>query len=92
MANETPASRIKMMKASLRCFYFGIASLLPFIGPFLGVRAVFASFRARRYERFTWNPARAQRLIGINCAWTGTLIWIVLDILVVWHIFNAING
>jgi hypothetical protein len=83
-----PVEKIKMIKASLRCQYFGLAAFLPFIGPILGILASLESGRARRFEIKSWNPARAQRLVGVNCAIVGTLLWTIADLLIVWNLLN----
>ena len=87
----TPADKIRMMKASLRCHHFGLAALLPVIGPLFGIVAAVESGQGRRYEKVSWNPARTQRLIGLNCAVAGTLVWTFVDLLVVWNILNPSN-
>jgi hypothetical protein len=88
-ATLTPTDKIRMMKASLRCHNYGLAAFIPFLGPLLGIAAAIESGRARSYEKQFWNPARAQRLIGVGCAVFGTLLWTTVDLLIIWNIINS---
>ncbi len=77
-----------MMQASLNCLIYGLLGLLPIIGPPFAVMAGFYSGRARSLEKQHWNPAHSIRLTGIGCAVAGVLIWSMVDILIIWHIYN----
>lgn len=88
---SSPAERIRMIKASMECHYFGLAAVIPFLGPFFGVVAAIESGRARRFEKRLWNPARTHRLVGFGCAILGTLIWLPTDIYIICAIANEMT-
>lgn len=83
------AVKLKMMKASIRCLAFGLLGLLPLIGVPFALAGLWASFSARRQERYFWNPARPHRIIGLICAAFGALIWSAVDTIL---IYNAVNS
>ncbi len=88
-----PAVKIKMMEASMRCLRFGLLALLPVIGLPFALAAGCQSGVARAREKQHWNPARKLRLVGLSCAITGALVWTIVDVLVIWQIYNnCING
>jgi len=87
-ASTLPAVKIKMMKASLRCLVLGALGLLPLIGVPFALAALWASFQARKQERFLWNPARPHRLAGFICASLGALIWGAVDTILIYHACN----
>jgi len=76
--------RIRVIKSSLAVFGFGLASLLPGIGLFLGLATLILWALTRRRQR-DWNPA--QRYLDWG-AWLG-LAGIVLTLLVVVLLFLA---
>lgn len=86
-----PAEKIRMIRASMECHYFGLAAVIPFLGPFFGVIAAIESGRARRYEKRLWNPARTHRLIGFGCAVLGILVWVPTDIRTIVAIVDSIT-
>lgn len=85
-----PAAKIRMIKASMDCHYFGLAGVIPFLGPFFGLVAALESGRARVYETKLWNPARTHRLVGLGCALLGLLIWVPVDLRIAWGIINSV--
>ena len=84
-----PATKIKMMQASLRCLVFGILGLLPVIGVPFALVGLAASYSARKYERYFWNPAKPQRIMGLICAAVGALIWSAVDTIFMYHSLYA---
>jgi hypothetical protein len=82
------ATKLKMMHASIRCLVFGLLGLMPVIGVPFALAALWASYRARRQEKYFWNPARPQRIIGLVCAALGALIWSVVDTILIYHACN----
>ena len=83
-----PEVKIKMMKASLRCFIFGLLGLLPVIGlPFV-VAALWVSGGARASEKYFWNAARPYRIWGVVCAACGAILWSIVDMLLIYRAFN----
>jgi hypothetical protein len=88
-----PAIKIKMMEASMRCLTYGLLGLLPVIGLPFALAAGWQSGVARAREKQHWNPARKLRLVGFSCAIIGALTWTIVDVLVIWQIYNNyING
>jgi hypothetical protein len=83
-----PATKIKMMQASMRCLIFGMLGLLPIIGVPFALVGLAASYSARKYERYFWNPAKPQRILGFLCAALGALIWSAVDTIFIYHALN----
>jgi hypothetical protein len=83
-----PASKIKMMRASIRCLGFGLASFLPVIGFPCALIALWYSGSARRLEKTFWNPARPHRIWGSVCAFGSAMIWLTLIGLIIWRILD----
>ena len=82
------AVKIQMMKASVRCLTFGLLGLLPMIGVPFALAALWASFSARKQEKYFWNPAKPHRIIGLICAALGALVWSFVDTIL---IYNAVK-
>ena len=60
--------RSKVIEKSLRCFDYGIASLIPGIGVFI-TPAAFVNFKFAVVEaNDRWNPARRRLYIGVILA------------------------
>jgi hypothetical protein len=87
-ASSKAEVKIKMMKASVRCLIFGLLSLLPVIGVPFALAGFWSSFSARKSEKYFWNPARPQRIIGLLCAALGGLIWGGVDTVLIYHALN----
>lgn len=88
-APTRPAVKVQMMKASMCCLAFGLLGLLPVIGVPFALAALWASFSARRQEKYFWNPAKPHRVIGLICGAIGALVWSGVDTVL---IYNACNS
>jgi hypothetical protein len=82
------AAKLRMMNESIRCLVLGVLSLIPIIGVGCAVFALWYSYSARRREKFFWNPAKAQRIIGLVCAALGALVWSGVDTYLIYSITN----
>ncbi|MGO8763597.1 MAG: hypothetical protein ACLQSR_00495 [Limisphaerales bacterium] len=82
------AAKIKMINASLRCFTFGLLSLLPFIGIPFGVLALVESGKVRVAEKQLWNPARPYMMIGGTIAGLSVIFWFMTGILIIFRLMN----
>ena len=77
--------KIKMIRESLRCFRFGLISLLPVIGLPFAVSALVAAGKVRSSEVSHWNAARQYRRWGVTLAacslifWSGFLIIFIFE-------------
>jgi hypothetical protein len=71
---QPPAERIRLIERSLRCFVFGLLSVIPFVGLALAVLAIRLHVKAWADGGQGWNPARAYLTAGLYLAWTGILI------------------
>ncbi len=87
-APSIPATKLKMMKGSLRCLTLGLLGLLPLIGVPFALAALWASFSARKKEKLFWNPAKPHRILGLICAAFGALLWSVVDTILIYHACN----
>jgi hypothetical protein len=83
-----PAVKIRMMKASLRCFILGLLGLLPIIGLPFALGALWVSGQARAHEKHLWNPARPYRILGVAAAAVSAVIWGMVDTLLIARAFS----
>jgi hypothetical protein len=73
--NSDPAEKIAMIQGSLRCFTFGLMSLLPGIGLPFAVLSLWYAGRARKREKKNWNAAKPYRIWGTVCAVVAGSVW-----------------
>jgi len=73
--NTNAVAKIQMLKSSMKCFVFGLLSLLPVIGLPFALAALWISGRVRVKEKQLWNAARPYRIWGAVCAAAGTIFW-----------------
>ena len=70
----TPADKVRVIEQSLRCFVFGLLSLIPLLGLPFAVLAVVRHLNAWSQADREWNPAKAYLIWGFGLAWLGGLI------------------
>jgi len=90
--NTAALAKIKMMKASLRCFVLGLFSLFPIFGLPFALGALWVSGKARAQEKHFWNPARPYRIWGVVCAAVGAVVWSVVDTFIIYHLFDVYSS
>jgi hypothetical protein len=73
--NTNAEAKIKMLKSSLRCFAYGLLSLVPVFGLPFAIGALWISGRVRAQEKKIWNAARPYRIWGVACAAVGAVLW-----------------
>jgi hypothetical protein len=71
---QTATDRIGLIERSLRCFVFGLLSLVPLLGLGPAVIALRLHFRTWSESGGEWNPARRYVTVGFWLAWTGILV------------------
>jgi hypothetical protein len=74
---QTPADRIRLIERSLRCFVFGLLSLMPLIGLGLALLAIRLHWQTWADSGGVWNPARSYLLGGFCLACLGFLLSLV---------------
>jgi hypothetical protein len=81
-------TRIELMERSLRCFVWGLFSLLPVLGIPMSIMAVWQYGRVKRGQGEMWNPAERYLFCGTVCARLG----LAIDVLILgtWMIFVMI--
>jgi hypothetical protein len=89
MNDDIPSAKIQMLKSSLRCSVYGLLGLLPVIGLPFAIAALWISGRVRAREKLFWNAARPYRIWGMACAAVGTVLWSVVDVIL---IYNAMTN
>jgi len=83
------ATKVRMMKSSVRCLTFGLLGLLPIIGVPFALAGIWSSFVAHKQEKSFWNPAKPHRIAGLVCAAIGLLVWGALDTIIIFNAFNS---
>ena len=71
---HAPTDRILLIERSLRCFVFGLLSLVPLVGLGPAVLAIRMHFKTRAGNAGEWNPAQRYVRAGYGLAWLGTLL------------------
>jgi hypothetical protein len=66
--------RIRLIERSLRCFVYGLLSLIPLVGLGLALLAIRLHFRTWAESGGDWNPAKRYLLGGFCLAWLGVLL------------------
>ena len=84
-------TKIQLLKASLECFVFGLLGLLPLIGLPFAIAALVVSGKVRVRQRKIWNAARSYWRWGVVCGVIGTVLWSVLDTLLIFHMVTGSN-
>jgi len=88
MSSPEANTKIQMLQNSLKCFVFGLLSLIPILGFGFGIAALRMAGHARVAERQLWNAAKPYRIIGVWTAALSMIFWTFITILVVWRIMN----
>ena len=70
----TPAEKVRVIQQSLRCFVFGLLSLIPLLGLPFAILAVARHLNACSQGEREWNPAKPYLVWGFGLAWLGGLI------------------
>lgn len=70
----TPEQKIRVLEGSLRCFVFGLCSLIPILGVGFAIAAGRARWSVRRAYKGRWNPARRYLRWGTGLACVGALL------------------
>ena len=70
----TPADKVRVIEQSLRCFVFGLLSLIPLLGLPFAILAVARHLNAWSRGEREWNPAKPYLVWGFGLAWLGGLI------------------
>ena len=81
--NPSPATKVWMLRNSLRCFVFGLLGWIPLIGLPFAVAALVLAGKIRKGDRECWNAARAYRLWGGVFAAGGTIFWFILAVFII---------
>lgn len=89
MTPSSPKERVRLLDRSLRCFVFGMLSLIPVLGLPMSILAWWHGHVASRQSKGQWNPARHYVLWGRALAWLGCLVTFVLFPLLLLAIANA---
>jgi len=87
--NTDANAKIKMLNGSMRCFVYGLLSLIPVFGFPFAIGALWVSGGVRAREKTLWNAARPYRLWGVTCAAVGTVFWAGILMVI---IFNMVNN
>ncbi len=83
MKAAPPMSKIEMMERSLRCFAYGLISLLPVIGIPMAVLSLVQYRRVKRGQGDMWNPAHRCLFWGGVCARMGLTLFLLIPVLII---------
>ena len=64
-------NKVRVIEGSLRCFVAGCLSMIPLLGIFPAVVAIYSFHTVRREAGQSWNPARGYLQCGCFLAWCG---------------------
>jgi len=76
-------TKIEMMERSLRCFVFGVISLLPVIGIPMAFLSAAQYRRVKRGQGEMWNPAQRYLFWGGVCARMSLALFVLVPVVVV---------
>jgi len=76
-------TRIEMIEHSLRCFVYGLISLLPVIGLPMAVLSTAQYRRVQRGQGEMWNPAHRYHFWGGVCARMSLSLFLVVPVAVI---------
>jgi hypothetical protein len=85
--NNDALAKITMINDSVRCFAFGLLSLLPGIGIPFAIVSLWTAGRVRGFEKRFWNAAGPYRTAGVIIAAFGLIFWFCVGALIA---FNAV--
>jgi hypothetical protein len=74
MTAPSASERIRIIERSLRCFVFGLLSLIPVLGVPMSLLAWWHGHAVHRTARGKWNPARRYAVWGSSLAWWGFVV------------------
>ena len=77
-----PLHRIQTIEGSLRCFAFGLMSLVPILGVPASLITFHEFARTRSQTSADWNPAHPYLIAGYVMAWFGFAVTGALAVLV----------
>ena len=90
--NNDASEKIAMLKGSMRCFIYGLLSLIPLFGFPFAFGALWTSGRVRAREKLFWNAARPYRIWGAVIAAAGTIFWFIILVLIAYNSINHRSG
>jgi hypothetical protein len=71
---QSPAERIQLIERSLRCFVYGMLSLVPLVGLGFAALTIRLHFKTWAEAGDRWNPAQRYLQFGFCLAWLGVLV------------------
>jgi hypothetical protein len=83
--NNDAAEKIAMIQGSLRCFIFGVASLLPGVGLPCAVLSLWYAGRVRVREKKYWNAAKPYRVVGVLITFGGLVLWLLAVAVIIYN-------
>ena len=69
--------KVRVIEVSLRCFVAGCLAMIPLLGIFPAVVAIYSFHVVRREAGRSWNPARGYLLGGCVLGWLGLAITLI---------------
>ena len=83
-------TKIRMLKNSRLCFFYGLLAALPVLGFGFGMAALRLSGQARVAERSFWNAAKPYRICGVISAALGVIFWSLIVMLIIGRVMNVL--
>jgi hypothetical protein len=76
--NNDAVEKIVMIQGALRCFIYGLISLLPGVGLPFAVLSLWYAGRVRVREKKYWNAAKPYRVFGVLIVTSGLAFWLIV--------------
>jgi hypothetical protein len=69
--------KVRIIEGSLRCFVAGCLAMIPLLGFFPAVVAIYSFHSVRSLAGPAWNPAHGYLVAGCVLAWLGIALTVV---------------
>jgi hypothetical protein len=69
--------KVRVIEGSLRCFVAGCLAMIPLLGFFPAVVAIYSFHSVRSQVGQAWNPAHGYLVAGCVLAWFGITLTVV---------------
>jgi len=90
--NDDTRDKTVMINSSMRCFTYGLISLLPGIGLPFAILSLWNGVRARSREKKYWNAAKPYRIWGDVFVMLAIIFWLLVAFLIAYSTIVGGSG